>query len=148
MSAPAVMLADANVLLRFLRNDHPEHSAAARQLIASAAHASVILRVQEVVVVDTFYTLTAPRMGVGRPLAARQLAALLQQPGMDLQDRTRVLEILAVCETGNIDYCDAALMVEARREKLPIVSYGRDFAKAPDVTAVSPIAWIKANPPK
>jgi predicted nucleic acid-binding protein len=39
-------------------------------------------------------------------------------------------------------------MVEARREKLPIVSYDRDFAKAHDVTAVSPIAWIKAHPPR
>ena len=44
--------------------------------------------------------------------------------------------------------CDAALMVEARREKLPIVSYDRDFAKAHDVTAVSPIEWIKAHPPR
>ena len=148
MSAPAVMLADANVLLRFLRNDHPAHSAAARQLMEAAAEGRVILRVQEVVVVDTFYTLTAPRMGVARPLGARQLAALLQQPGMELQDRSRVLEILALCETDNIDYCDAALVVEARRENLPIVSHDRDFAKAPDVTAVSPIMWIKANPPK
>ena len=148
MSAPEVMLADANVFLRFLRNDHPEHSAAARQLIEAAAHGKVILRVQEIVVADIFYTLTAQRMGVARPLGASQLAALLQQPGIDLQDKTRILEILNLCETKNIDYCDAALMIEARREKLPVVSYDRDFAKAPDVTTVSPIEWIKKHPYK
>jgi predicted nucleic acid-binding protein len=139
------MLADANIFLRFLRNDHPAHSAAARILMEAAARGSVLLRVPEVVVVDAFYTLTAPRMGVARPLGARQLAALLQQPGLDVQDRTRVFDILTVCETKNIDYCDAALIVEARREKLPILSYDRDFAKAPDVTSVSPIEWIKAH---
>ena len=148
MSAPAVVLADANVFLRFLRNDHPEHSLGARKLIEAAAEGRVVLRVQEVVVVDTFYTLTAPRMGVARPLGARQLAALLQQPGLDVQDKTRVFEILAVCETNNVDYGDAALIFEARREKLPIVSYDRDFEKVLDVTVLTPIAWVKKNPPK
>jgi predicted nucleic acid-binding protein len=67
---------------------------------------------------------------------------------MELQDRSRVLEILGLCEAKNIDYCDASLMVEARREDLPIVSYDRDFAKAPEVAAVSPIEWVKDHPPK
>jgi len=148
MSAPEVMLADANIFLRFLRDDHPDHSPAARKLIEAAARGRVILRVQEAVVADIFYTLTAPRMGVARPLGARQLAALLQHPGIDLQDKNRILEILNVCETKNIDYCDAAIIVEARDKKLRIVSYDRDFAKAPDVTAVSPIEWIKKHLPK
>ena len=34
---PVVMLADANVFLRFLRNDHPEHSPAAKEVIEQAA---------------------------------------------------------------------------------------------------------------
>ena len=148
MSAPAVLLADANVFLRFLRNDQPEHSAGARRLLEAAAAGRVVLRVIEVVVVDTFYALTAPRMGVAKPLGARQLADLLQQPGVDLEDSPHVLETLSVCEANNIDYCDAALIVEARRAKQTIVSYNRDFAKAPDISVVSPIEWIKANSPK
>jgi predicted nucleic acid-binding protein len=139
------MLADANIFLRFLRNDHPAHSAAARILMEAAASGRVVLRVPEVVVVDAFYTLTAPRMGVAKSLGARQLSALLQQPGIDVQNKTRVLDILAVCEAKNIDYCDASLIVEARREGFPILSYGRDFAKADDVASVSPMEWIKAH---
>jgi predicted nucleic acid-binding protein len=140
-----VMLADANIFLRFLRNDHPAHSAAARSLMEAAARGSVLLRVPEVVVIDVFYTLTAPRMGVAKPLGARQLAALLQQPGVEVQDKPRVVEVLNVCETKNIDYCDAALIVEARQKQIPIVSYDRDFAKAPDVTFISPIEWAKTQ---
>ena len=59
---PVLMLVNANVFLRFLRNDHPEHSPAAKQLIEAAADCEVILRVPEIVVAGIFYTLTAPMM--------------------------------------------------------------------------------------
>src|SRR5208282_3711599 len=96
---PVVMLADANVFLRFLRNDHPQHSPAAKEVIEQAADCEVILRVPEIVVADIFYTLTAPMMKIPRAPAARQLAALLQQPGIDFENRRQVLETLSLCET-------------------------------------------------
>lgn len=111
---PTVMLADANVFLRFLRNDHAEHSPAAKQVIEQAVAGEVILRVPEIVVADMFYTLTAPVIKIPRATAARQLSALLQQPGIDVENRSRVCDILALCETKNIDYGDAALIVAAQ----------------------------------
>jgi len=142
---PVVLLADANIFLRFLRNDHAEHSPAAKKVIAEAAAGSVVLRVLEIVVADIFYTLTAPMMRIPRATAARQLAALLQQPGMDIENRTRVLDILTLCETMNIDYGDAALMVAARvaTPAMPILSYDQDFRKAPEITAFSPLDWLE-----
>ena len=108
---PVLMLADANVFLRFLRNDHPKHSPAAKEVIEQAAAGEVILRVPEIVVADIFYTLTAPMMKIPRATAARQLAALLQQPGIDVENRKQVLDTLGHCEAKNIDYGDAALIV-------------------------------------
>lgn len=142
---PVVMLADANVFLRFLRNDHTEHSPAAKEVIEQAADGEVILRVPEIVVADIFYTLTAPMMKIPRATAARQLAALLQQPGIDFENRKQVLETLSLCETKNIDYGDAALIVFARSTvlQLPILSYDQDFAKVPDITAFSPLEWLQ-----
>lgn len=142
---PTIMLADANVFLRFLRNDHAEHSPAARKLMEAAAAGTVILRVPEIVVADIFYTLTAPMMKIPRATAARQLAALLQQPGIDIENRSRVLHILALCETRNIDYGDAALIVFAQStaQPLPILSYDQDFRKEPAVTAFSPVEWLQ-----
>jgi predicted nucleic acid-binding protein len=142
---PVVMLADANVFLRFLRNDHAEHSAAAKKVMEEAAAGTILLRVPEIVVADIFYTLTAPMMKIPRAPAARQLAALLQQPGVDVENRSRVLDILALCEAKNIDYGDAALMVLARSpgQALPILSYDRDFGKAPEITAFSPVDWLQ-----
>jgi predicted nucleic acid-binding protein len=142
---PVVMLADANVFLRFLRNDHVEHSPAAKKLIKEAAAGVVILRVPEIVVADIFYTLTAPMMKIPRTAAARQLAALLQQPGIDVENRSRVLDILSFCETRNIDYGDAALIVAAQStvQPLPILSYDQDFGKVPGITAFSPVDWLQ-----
>ena len=142
---PVVMLADANVFLRFLRNDHAEHSPAAKRLIEEAAAGMVILRVPEIVVADIFYTLTAPMMKIPRADASRQLAALLQQSGLEIENRSRVFDILALCETKNIDYGDAALIVFAQgaAQELPILSYDKDFRKVPGVTAFSPLDWLQ-----
>jgi predicted nucleic acid-binding protein len=137
---PVVMLADANVFLRFLRNDHAEHSPAARKLMEEAVAGTVILRVPEIVVADIFYILTAPMMKIPRAPAARQLSALLQQPGMEIENRSRVLDILSLCEAKNIDYGDAALIVAA--QVMPILSYDQDFRKVPEITAFSPVDWL------
>ncbi|HEY3857137.1 MAG TPA: PIN domain-containing protein [Verrucomicrobiae bacterium] len=142
---PVVMLADANVFLRFLRNDHPEHSAAAKTVIEEAAAGAVILQVPEIVVADIFYTLTAPMMKIPRAAAARQLSALLHQPGIEVQNRRNVFETLSICETRDIDYGDAALIVAAQNtlQHPPILSYDKDFAKVPGITAFSPIEWLQ-----
>jgi predicted nucleic acid-binding protein len=142
---PVVMLTDANVFLRFLRNDHPQHSPAAKQLIEEAAASRVTLQVPEIVVADIFYTLTAPMMKIPRATAARQLASLLHQPGIDLENRHRVFNILALCETRDVDCGDAALMVAAQgpAQKLPILTYDKDFNGVPDITAFSPIEWLQ-----
>jgi predicted nucleic acid-binding protein len=144
---PVVMLTDANIFLRFLRNDHPQHSPAAKQLIEEAAASRVRLQVPEIVVADIFYTLTAPMMKTPRATAARQLASLLQQPGIDLENRHRVFDILALCETRDVDYGDAALMVAAQgpAQKIPIVTYDKDFTGVPGITAFSPIEWLQKD---
>ena len=84
-------------------------------------------------------------MKIPRAAAARQLAALLQQPGIDVENRNRVLDILGCCETKNIDYGDAALIVFARSttHPMPILSYDQDFGKAPEINAFSPIDWLE-----
>jgi len=142
---PVGMLADANVFLRFLRNDHPEHSPAAKQILEQAAAGEIILRVPEILVADIFYTLTAPMMKIPRTAAARQLSALLQQPGIDVANRSKVFDILGLCETKNIDYGDAALIVAAQEmaQPLPILSYDQDFKKEPAVIAFSPVEWLQ-----
>ncbi|MDR3456503.1 MAG: hypothetical protein P4N60_03595, partial [Verrucomicrobiae bacterium] len=90
-----------------------------------------------------FYTLTAPMMKIPRSDAARQLAALLQQSGLEVENRSRVFDILALCETKNIDYGDAALIVLAQGAVQELLSYDQDFRKVPGITAFSPLDWLQ-----
>jgi hypothetical protein len=59
--------------------------------------------------------------------------------------RSRILDILTLCETRNIDYGDAALVAAAKgaMQPLPILSNDQDFRKVPAVTAFSPAAWLR-----
>ena len=62
-----------------------------------------------------------------------------------LRTGRRVFDILAICETKNIDYGDAALIVAAQdaTQPIPILSYDLDFRKEPAVTAFSPVEWLQ-----
>ena len=116
-------------------------------MIDQAAEREVILRVPEIVVADIFYTLTAPMIKIPRATAGRQLSALLQQPGIDVENRSRVWDILGLCEAKNVDYGDAALIVFAQStaQPLPILSYDRDFRKVPQIAAFSPVDWLQQD---
>ncbi|HEY2880942.1 MAG TPA: hypothetical protein VGJ15_00880, partial [Pirellulales bacterium] len=60
---------DANVLLRFLRNDHPRWSPRAARLIEQANRGDVELQVLSVTVAEVFYALKTSYK-VSRRLAA------------------------------------------------------------------------------
>lgn len=55
------------------------------------------------------------------------------------------MDILGLCETKNIDYGDAALIVAARdaTQATPILSYDQDFRKVPEIPAFSPVDWLQ-----
>lgn len=143
MKGPVTMLTDANVFLRFLFNDQPQESAAAKQLFEEAAAGTIILRVPEIMVAEIFYSLTSA--AISRQLAAKQLSALFHQCGIDLENRQRVFTILNTCEAKDIDYSDAAMVVASldTTTKMPILTSNPDFSKTPEITAFSPIDWLQ-----
>ena len=69
----------------------------------------------------------------------------MQQPGIDVENRKQVLDTLGLCETKNIDYGDAALIIFAQNtgQPLPILSDNKDFSKVPGITAFSPLEWLQ-----
>ena len=72
---PPVYQMDANVLLRFLRDDHKEYSRKARSLIARANAGELVLEVSAVTVAEIFYTLKSV-YHIDRRSAANTLAVL------------------------------------------------------------------------
>ena len=74
-------LLDANILLRFLTNDHPVHSAATKKLFADAGSGKISLRIPFIAITETIFTLQS-YYEIDRADIGRELLKLLTAPGV------------------------------------------------------------------
>lgn len=107
-----IELLDANVICRYLADDHPEHSERAARLIESDRP----LRVSVLVLAETAHVL---RRGYGHPQEAvvKALIELLQREHLDVHevDTDRAIEALHRClPSGRVSVPDALLWATAR----------------------------------
>jgi predicted nucleic acid-binding protein len=137
MSAAPIYQLDANVLLRFLRNDHKDHSPRAGRFIQSANSGKIILEVAAVTVAEIFYALKAAYK-VDRRSAAKTLAAVLNTPAFHLPERRRVLDALVRVERANVDFGDAYLAAIAAETGNAVASFDRDLDRIADVRRHQP----------
>ena len=121
-------LVDTNVLLRFLSGEPAQQASFAQTLFRRAADGEVVLDVSPVIVAEAFYTLVS-FYEVDRKMAAEKLSLLLQQHGVRLRDERQVLLALERLQTVNVGFADAFLAAGAAEEKVPVVSFDRDFDK-------------------
>ena len=134
---PPVYQLDANVLLRFLRNDHKDHSPRAARFIQDANSGKVILDVSAVTVAEVFYALKSGYQ-VERRTAAHTLAAVLNTPAFRLSERLRVLDALVRVQKANVDFGDAYLAASAVEAGVPVASFDRDFDRFGDLERHEP----------
>ena len=130
-------LLDANILLRFLTDDHPAHGAAAKKLFADAGSGKVILQMPFIAVTETIFTLQrlyqADREDIGR-----ELVKLLTAPGVVLTCPRWVLEAVEDYKLRNVSFGDACLAAEARANQVAIASFDRGLDKLPSVKRHEP----------
>ncbi len=87
---PAYLL-DANILLRFLTNDHAIHSSAAKKLFEEAGSGKIQLHIPLIAIVESIFTLQS-FYEVGRADIGRELLKVLTAPGVSLTCPDWVLE--------------------------------------------------------
>ena len=133
---PAYQL-DANVLLRFLRNDHKDHSPRASRFIQDANSGKITLEVAAVTVAEIFYALKAAYK-VDRRSVARTLAAVFNTPAFRLAERVRVLDALARVEHANVDFGDGYIAATAAETSRPVASFDRDLDRFVDIQRHEP----------
>ena len=133
---PAYLL-DANILLRFLTNDHRDHSAAAKKLFGDAGFGKISLRVPFISITETIFTLQrlyqADREDIGR-----ELLKLLTAPGVTLTCPNWVLEAVENYQTQNVSFGDACLAAEAKAEQIAVASFDRGLDKFPGLKRHEP----------
>ena len=125
-------LLDANVLLRFLRDDDPVQAPAARRLFIEARDGKVSLRLTTITLAEVFYALRASYK-MPRAECARLLAQVVRTGICQVENESLVLAALARVETANVDFGDAYLAAEAVLSGVGVASFDEDFARFPDV---------------
>jgi len=130
MTAKPTYLVDSNILLRFLTNDHPSHSAAAKKLFEDAGSGKISLRIPFIVITETIFTLQS-YYEIDRPDIGRELLKLLTAPGVTLTCPHWVLEAIENYQSRNVSFGDACLAAEAQVEHLSVASFDRGLNKFP-----------------
>ncbi len=128
---------DANVVLRFLRNDDPRQSPASARLFGNAKAGKVQLLISAVTVAELFYVL-ARAYKHPRSEAAATLLPFLQSDIIEVENRKRVIDTLRRVIKANVDFGDAYLAATASEKGDQIVSFDDDLKSFNDVTTIVP----------
>lgn len=123
---------DANVVLRFLRDDDPRQSPAARRLMAEASEGKIAPVLSIVTIAEIFYALRASYK-LPRPEIATLLDGLVRSGVFEVEEEVRLLDALVRVKTANVDFGDAWLAATATAAGESVASFDEDFAKFPDV---------------
>jgi predicted nucleic acid-binding protein len=123
---------DANVVLRFLRDDDPGQSPAARRLIGEANDGKVTLVLSAVTVAEIFYALRASYK-MPRPEVAELLTHLVRSGVFEVEHEPRLLDTLARVHPANVDFGDAWLAATAAEAGEPVATFDDDFDAFSDV---------------
>ncbi len=126
---------DADVVLRFLRNDDPKQSQAASQLFENAKAGKLRLAISAVTIAEAFYVLARVYKHT-RPDAAAILLPLIQTGVIDVDDRPCVVDALQRVIKANVDFGDGFLASTAAAHGERIASFDADLQLFSDVKTV------------
>jgi predicted nucleic acid-binding protein len=129
---------DANVVLRFLRNDDPRQSPAAARLFETAKAGRTHLLLSAVTVAETFYVLVKV-YGLTRTEAAGKLLPFIQSDVIEVESSSRVADALQRVARANVDFGDGYLAATAAERGDKIVSFDKDMRAFADVTTEAPV---------
>ena len=128
---------DANVVLRFLRNDHGTQSPAAQRLFADAKDGNTQLLLSAVTVAEIFYVFIKTYKH-SRPDAVSKLVPLLQSSVIEVDKRDRVLDTLQRAASANVDFGDAYLAASAAECGESVASFDGDLLAFKDINTIVP----------
>ncbi|HEV2692800.1 MAG TPA: PIN domain-containing protein [Verrucomicrobiae bacterium] len=122
---------DANILLRFLRNDDPQQSPTAAELFKRAQSKHLHLIVSPVIVLEVFYVLTKT-YAMPRPEAAKILDALITSGLVLCEDDGITVDALQRITSNKISFGDAYLVASAAHAQEELVSFDKGVAAFKD----------------
>jgi predicted nucleic acid-binding protein len=131
---------DTDVLIRLLTGDDQGKQRAAATLFEEVEHGARTLAAPDTVIAYAVFVLSSPRI-YSRPRTEVRdlLEALVRLPGFHVDNKAVVLEALDIFATSNLDFGDAMIVANMRRDGATVLySYDRDFDRFPGLMRTEP----------
>ena len=130
-------LLDTNVLIRFLRSDHPVHSPATRELFADACDGKCVLLLTEIAVAEAVWVLQSV-YDTERIQVAEGLRKVILSAGIRCAKRNEMLDALGRYASTKCDFLDCYLAALATASGDSIASFDKDFDQFTDIKRWQP----------
>jgi predicted nucleic acid-binding protein len=114
---------DANVILRFLLDDHPDHSPRAAALIRRAEAGDLVLAVPLHILCEVLFVLEG--QGYGRQDISDGLARFCLVKGVEVEARELVLAALLLYKEHSADFADMLLHLLAETSGGAVWTFNR-----------------------
>jgi predicted nucleic acid-binding protein len=123
--APAYIL-DANILIRFLREDHAAHSPASKKLFEKAKTGKAVLHLPFITIAETFHVLRS-FYKVERTVAATEMVKIMNAPNVLISAPFWIHDAVNEYLARNVSFGDACIAAEARASSFVVASFDTDF---------------------
>ena len=128
---------DTNLLIRFLRNDHPAMSSAAAELFLQSASGKVELHLDPTIVAETAFVLIS-FYKQSQPEVADAIRDLITGCRLKVPLEEITLDALERFKAQPVDFPDALVAAIAAHQGVPVTSFDRDFDRFKDVKRFEP----------
>ena len=128
---------DTNLLIRFLRNDHPAMSSAAAELFLQSASGKVELYLDPTIVAETAFVLIS-FYKQSQPEVADAIRDLITGCRLKVPSEEITLDVLERFKAQPVDFPDAVVAAIAAHQGVPVASFDRDFDRFKDVKRFEP----------
>ena len=125
-------LLDANLVLRFLLDDHPQLSDRAAGLFAQAAAGKCVLVLPSVVIAECVWVLRS-FYETDHADVSRVLVSLVTRPGIASDEPATVVDALRRLSRTKLDYVDCYLAARAADSDDTVATFDKGFGKFDDV---------------
>ena len=128
---------DTNLLIRFLRNDHPAMSSAAAELFLQSASGKVELHLDPTIIAETAFVLIS-FYKQSQPEVADAIRDLITGCRLKVPLEEITLDALERFKAQPVDFPDALVAAIAAHQGVPVASFDRAFDRFKDVKRFEP----------
>lgn len=136
MEPPPIL--DTNVLLRHLRQDHPDHSPRATAFFLRVERGEIRVRIPDTVVFETVFTLES-FYGQSRSAIRDVMLSIVDLDAVVLPGKRDLMRVFDLYVATQLSFADASHAVLAERfGGGTIVSFDRHYDRIPELRRVEP----------